>query len=50
MSHVFTNTDIKNLKLPNCNLKFQSSYKSFHGSEPLMTTHTKNFRDTLKKF
>ena len=40
-------SNIKNLKLPNCDLKFQSSYKSFHGSEPLMTTHTKNFRDTL---
>ena len=45
------NSDIYNLILnsefENCNLKLESSYKSFHGSEPIMTTHTKNFKDTL---
>jgi endonuclease/exonuclease/phosphatase family metal-dependent hydrolase len=38
---------IKNIEFPDCNLEFESSYKSFHGSEPFMTTHTKNFRETL---
>jgi endonuclease/exonuclease/phosphatase family metal-dependent hydrolase len=38
---------IKNIEFPNCNLEFESSYKSFHGSEPIMTTHTKYFKDTL---
>jgi endonuclease/exonuclease/phosphatase family metal-dependent hydrolase len=40
-------SNIKNIKLPSCYLNFQSSYKSFHGSEPLFTTHTKYFRNTL---
>jgi endonuclease/exonuclease/phosphatase family metal-dependent hydrolase len=38
---------IKNVKFGNCNLELKSSYKSFHGSEPIMTTNTRNFRDTL---
>ena len=38
---------IKNLEMPECNMEFESSYKSFHGYEPKMTTHTKNFRGTL---
>jgi endonuclease/exonuclease/phosphatase family metal-dependent hydrolase len=38
---------IKKVKFPNCNLEFKSSYKSFHGSEPTMTTYTRYFRETL---
>lgn len=41
-------SEIYNLILKSENdLELESSYKSYHGIEPKMTTHTKDFKDTL---